>query len=207
MRAGTRVIEHRKIDAYVPQSVTCIRCSNPVDLTVNNHYGRIIAKWRQQLVNGIQHAFHNGKVTQIPTVTERSYPEKVTGYACTACYTELYNTISHDASGHLRRAFETVYKQLEQPVNDDHDASSITKGLYAPHVTKRKHGKRAALYETATHDTGSPVIDQLPKVDRKLKGFNKFKRDLNLKPKRIVVKGGKWKEDPAKYDYKPPTTK
>lgn len=205
MRAGTKVIEHRKIDAYIPSSIACIRCSSSVDLTISAHYGRIVAKWKHQLVDTIQHAFNNGKVTQVPTVTDRYYPEKVTGYVCDACYTELYNTTSRDASGHLRRAFEVVHRQVEQPANDDYDASSITKGLYAPHVTKRKHGRKADYFETATKENGSPVIEHLPKVDRKLKGFNKFKReDLNIKPKRIVVKAGKWKEDPTKYDYKPP---
>jgi hypothetical protein len=195
MAVTRRILSIAKLDDYIPQAILCIQCATEIDLTTA-HYGRIIAGWQEAKRYNVLLSLHNGEVHRIPTVTESYFPTKITGYACHACYTELYNTVWRDTKGHLRRAFETVPLPVEQPKNDFHDASPITKGLYAPHAGK---GDRGYLSD-----------DQAAKADHhgKLAGFNREKRDdLNLKQKRVVVRNGRWKEDPEKYGYVSPKSK
>lgn len=179
------------MDDYVPHALLCIHCKVEVDLTTA-HYGRVIAGWQELRRHNVELSIHNGTVHRTPTVTEVMFPKKVTGYACHACYVELFNTTWRDKNAHLRRAFEGVLLPVEQPKNDDHDASPIVKGLYAPHAGR---GDRGYLSEGDAKKADS----------KRLKGFDRPKRDdIKLKPKRVVVKGGKWKEDPLKYNYIPP---
>ena len=202
MAVARRLIASIKLDDYVPQAILCMQCQSEVDLT-KAHFGRIIAGWIGQAINGIDHVIYNGLLHQIPTVTEHRFPRKITGYCCEPCYIDLYNTTWREKkTGHLRRAFETLHQQLLQPANDDYDAASVTKGLYAPHIGKRK-GKVKENYHTAPVDRPSAIINNPP--DRKLKGFNRPERDdIKLKPKRTIVRSGKWKVDPVKYNYQKP---
>jgi len=191
MAVTRRIISNVKVDSYIPQALLCIQCKTEIDLTTA-HHGRIIAGWRELSKRDVLLTIHNGELHRIPTVTESFFPTKITGFACHPCYIELFNTTWRDKTGHLRRAFESVSLPLEQPKNDDHDASPITKGLYAPHAGKG--------------DRGYLTDGQAAKADKhKLTGFDRTLRDdINLKPKRTIVKGGRWKEDPIKYGYETP---
>lgn len=208
MAVARRIVSDIKVDDHTPQAAACLRCTAQLDFASGNaHYGRIVAEWKSKESTEIIHGYNGGRVMQIPVTTEQRYPRKVAGWCCGECYTELWNTTWYDKSEHLRRAFEHVSLPVEQPKNDDYDASPITKGLYAPHVGKRKQ-RKADFYETASNDRPSAVIDTPPKVDRKLTGFDRPKRDdIRLKPRKTIVKGGKWKVDPTEYNYQPPKTK
>ena len=203
MAAGKRNLSDVKIDDYVPQSILCPHCKGEVDLSTA-HYGRAMMGFQTYQKRDVIHTFHNGQVHTIPTVDERWYPVKIHGYFCETCYLTLWNTTWRDKRGWLKHAFESVLPPVSQPKNDDHEASPITKGLYAPHVVKKSHGRKQDFYENPEQNGSSPVIEpaQLPRVERKLQGFKREKRDdLNLKPKRTIVRNGKWKVDPAKYNY------
>lgn len=213
MAVARRLISVVKVDDYTPQAILCIACQGEVDLTTA-HYGRITTGFRStQHHDVLLNVTANGEVIKTPTVTEHYFPHKITGFACHGCFTHLYNQTWRDKNDHLRRAFEVVLQKVEQPLNDDHDASPITKGLYAPHVGKRKHGRKADYFETASSDRPSAVIEDIalplnPKDDRKLQGFDRpIRDDIKLKPKRIVVKRGKWKESPTEYNYTPKPAK
>lgn len=220
-------MEH--IDDYVPEAPICIHCQTELDLTTA-HYGRVIAGWQSRQKTEVTHTVTDGPVVhQIPVTHTQYFPRKITGWVCEPCYCVLHNETYKDATGHLRRAFETVLLPVVQPDSDDHEAAKITKGLYAPHAGGK--GLAAAIVEyhrhychTCKYAWSSPrvtaascpncqsdariqycgITDKIPTVDRKLQGFNREHRDdLKLKGKRVVVKGGKWKEDPEKYNYTP----
>lgn len=190
MAVTRRLLSVVKLDDYTPQAVLCIHCHTEVDLTTS-HFGRVVGGWRNSQRHNVELSLtSSGEVFRTPTVTEVRYPEKVTGHCCNPCYLELFNTSWRDKTGHLRRAFESVLPPVEQPKNDDFDASPITKGLYAPHAGKGDRGYLDDMQAAGADKHG------------KLAGFDRQKRDdINLKPKRVIVKGGKWKIDPAKYNY------
>lgn len=192
MAVARRLLSSVKVDDYIPQAILCIHCHTEVNLTTA-HYGRVVGSWRHSQRHNVELSISplSGEVFRTPTITEVRYPEKITGHCCNPCYLELFHTTWRDKTGHLRRAFESVLVPVEQPKNDDHDASPITKHLYAPHAGK---GDRGYLSET----------DAKKGDHHKLTGFDRPKRDdINLKGKRVVVRNGRWKEDPAKYNYTP----
>lgn len=210
MAKTLRVIESKMIDNYVPQAILCMACSTEIDLTTA-HYGRVSKGFQHSESTDIHTIRVENSFMDIPITTEKYFPVKTTGYACVECWIRLYNTAWRDKNGELRRAFENLHLPVEQPKNDDYDAAKVTKGLYAPHIGKRSKdsGRPVAGYFEGTPNKSSSVaIDYPAKVDRKLKGFNKFKReDIKTKGKRVIVKGGKWKVDPASYDYRKGGTK
>ena len=170
---GKVLISVELIDNFVPTSVTCMSCQSPLDLILS-HFGRMIVGFISTVRDGIIHKMRNGKVIQIPTFEEKFFPKKVSGEVCNECFITLYNTTWRDKNGHLRRAFEPKNKEIIQPKNDDYEASSITKGLYAPHATKRKGRVNKALYlENATNEHTSPVIEESMIKRENLVGFSK----------------------------------
>lgn len=199
------ILSDVKIDDYVPQSILCAYCHDEVDLTTA-HHGRAVTGTIYSQRRDVVHTFHNGRVHEIPVVKDVTFPTMLRGWFCAVCYATLWAIQWRDKTGHLKHAFEStpVPGGILQPKNDDYEASKVTKGLYAPHVVKHSHGRKADYFETPQSNGSSPVIDNPPVVDRKLAGFNRSKRDdIKLKPKRIVVRRGKWKEDPNEYNYTP----
>lgn len=204
MASGSRILSDMKIDNYVPQSILCAHCKSEVDLTTA-HHGRAMMGFKTYQKHSVIHTINNGRVHTIPVVDTKWYPVKTKGYYCLDCYTALWNITWRDKTGHLKHAFEScpVPGPIEQPKNDDYEASKVTKGLYAPHVVKHSHGRKADFYETEPDNKGkSPVIDNPPSDNRKLQGFNRSKRDdINLKPRKTIVRNGKWKVNPNEYNY------
>ena len=194
MRSGVRTISNVQIDDYIPQSVVCIRCHLEIADHSAAHYGRIVGSWQSSQERSSESKLVGGRVITFDTITEYAFPRKITGLCCTACFESLYNTTWRDKNGHLRRAFEIVHAKVDQPINDDHDASKITKGLYAPHAG----GKRG------NHLSDCVIKDEQIAEYVKLQGFERPEpRDHKLKPKRIVVRNGKWKENPDEYIKEP----
>lgn len=222
--AGTarETLSVERIDDYVPQAQLCMRCGVEVE-SLTAHHGRIVEtrvtpegenapKLLQGRVDGVKFKLHGGSIWKIDTVTETFFPRKVTGFCCSVCYTLLWNTTWRDKNGDLRRAFETIHREVIYPVRDEHEASPIVKGLYAPHVGKRRAGRpKADYFENATNDHKSVTIDDSrlprdPEHDRKLTGFNRPERDdikIDRNKRKVIAKGGKWKVNPAEYNYKP----
>jgi hypothetical protein len=209
MAAGRVIISDVQIDNYVPQSILCAHCSGEVDLT-KAHYGRAMMGFKTSQSHSVVHTLYNGEIHAIPTIEDKWFPVKTKGFYCDDCYTLLWNITWRDKTGHLKHAFEStpIPGPIEQPKGDDYEAAKVTKGLYAPHVVKHSHGRKADYFETPQSSGSSPVIDEAslprnPVNDRKLQGFNRpIRDDIKLKPKRIVVRKGKWKEDPTEYDYR-----
>lgn len=203
MASGSRILSEVQIDNYVPQSILCAHCKSEVDLTTA-HYGRAMMGFKTYQTHSEIYTINNGRVNVIPVVDTKWYPVKTKGYYCNSCYTLLWNITWRDKTGHLKHAFEScpVPGEIIQPKNDDYEASKVTKGLYAPHVVKHSHGRKSDYFETPPENGSSPVIDN-PPADRKLAGFNRPKRDdIKLKPRKTVVRNGKWKVNPTEYDYK-----
>lgn len=172
-----------------------MRCHTDITDHSTAHYGRIVSGWQSSLERNTKYELRGGVVVTIPMVTEKTFPRKVTGLCCHECYTELWNTAWHDSKGHLRRAFENVIPKVEQPKNDDHEASSITKGLYAPHA-------KGGSLKNAVIDEASLPYD--PAEDRKLQGFNRPKRDdikIDSTKRKVIVRKGKWRVHPDEYGY------
>ena len=209
MASGQRLLSEVKIDNYVPQSILCVHCKSEVDLTTA-HHGRALTGYVNGNQRDVVHTMNNGVVHAIPVVIERAFPTMIRGWFCATCYDTLWSITWRDKTGHLKHAFEStpVPGGIVQPKNDDFEAAKVTKGLYAPHVVKHSHGRKADYFETPQSSGSSPVIDNPPVEDRKLQGFNRPKRDdIKLKPVRRVVRNGKWKEDPTKYNYQSPKGK
>jgi hypothetical protein len=134
MAYTTRVV---KVEIVGPPStkVVCVGCLNEIDLTLG-HFGRAMKGFIGFTTYDVKFRLNNGVVIKQETFEDKTFPKKVKGDYCQVCYEVLWNISWHDKTGRLRRAFEPLIREVVQPINDDYDASSITKGLYAPHTSR-----------------------------------------------------------------------
>lgn len=177
MSVTKRLLSSTKIDDYVPTSEVCIACAVAVD-KATSHYGRIVEGWINTFKSSILHLVTPANtILQVPTVEEKYFPKKVTGRVCNSCFDTLYNTTWRDKKGKLRRAVEVLHPKVEQPKNDDFEASPITKGLYAP------HGRSGSIKSAIVDSTRESLLKE------KLEGFSKFRRSNGGPVKHIVRRG------------------
>lgn len=142
------------IDTEASQGCPCINCGNDVDFTTS-HYGRIMRGFIHKEIENTQHIVKQGEVIAVNTFDSYFIPKKETGEVCHSCWLVLYNHTWRDKRGWLKRAFEAVHKPVIQPKSDDYEASSITKGLYAPHASK------GSLRNAIIHNEASIKNEQL----------------------------------------------
>lgn len=150
---GRVIIDTEIIDTLPVQSMRCMLCTCDIDLTTA-HYGRVFVGWvknsKEFIGFRISPVASSGialPTTVLPNPTtlykEQSFPKMKKGYACTTCFDRLHAITWRDKNGHLRRAFDTLKDPAIKvdsitPVYDE--AKPITKGLYAPHASRRKAG-------------------------------------------------------------------
>jgi hypothetical protein len=165
-----------KVDDYIPSSIVCMVCSIPIDLTTS-HYGRVTVGFIERSINGLRHEIVDNTLVAVNTVKETFFPKKVSGRACTSCFTTLHNTTWRDSKGNLRRAFETLHDNVpgKTIVPSLDEAKPITKGLYAPHAAKAKGKRQDTFYDDPRKQRVKVTLEESEIKKEKLAGFGRSK--------------------------------
>lgn len=144
---NSRVVSSVIIDATCSiDKPLCVCCEDEINLSTS-HYGRFVSGWSGSTEYTTNYRVRGGEIVTFLTHAEKRFPVKIAGEFCDSCYERLYAITWRDSSGHLRRAFEGLIRPVIQPVNDDFEHTTITKGLYAPHAAAGS-AKSAYINET-----------------------------------------------------------
>lgn len=143
-----RLVESLPVEGPMPlpKGATCMLCHHPINVSTAV-YGRVIERWFSKEFEKVQHyRVSEATIITVRTMEEVRIPKKRHGFVCrtsdhtngkVGCFETLWNQTWRSKDGHLRRAIEVLHTkpgEVIQPVNDDHEETTITKGLRAPHA-------------------------------------------------------------------------